>query len=96
VYKLYKHIEISSTLGSLGSLCVLFPVQVVNLRYSELQDRVMLTGRHMVRDVACKNCNCKLGWVYEFAVEEGQRSVLLYLSIYKHSIVDQYYDANTE
>ncbi|XP_067933020.1 protein yippee-like 5 [Watersipora subatra] len=47
--------------------------KVVNLKYSELQDRVMLTGRHMVRDVACKNCSCKLGWVYEFAVEEGQR-----------------------
>ena len=33
----------------------------------------MLTGRHMVRDVACKNCNTKLGWMYEFATEETQR-----------------------
>ncbi len=46
---------------------------VVNLNYSEVQDRVMLTGRHMVRDVACKNCEAKLGWVYEFATEENQR-----------------------
>ncbi|TNM94802.1 hypothetical protein fugu_017561 [Takifugu bimaculatus] len=33
----------------------------------------MLTGRHMVRDVSCKNCNSKLGWMYEFATEESQR-----------------------
>ncbi|XP_040582028.1 protein yippee-like 5 [Lepeophtheirus salmonis] len=47
--------------------------KVVNLNYSEIQDRVMLTGRHMVRDVSCKNCSIKLGWVYEFATEENQR-----------------------
>ena len=47
--------------------------RVVNLNYSEVQDRVMLTGRHMVRDVACKNCDAKLGWIYEFATEESQR-----------------------
>ncbi|MCL4131733.1 UNVERIFIED_CONTAM: hypothetical protein GTU68_038358 [Idotea baltica] len=33
----------------------------------------MLTGRHMVRDVSCKSCNTKLGWIYEFATEENQR-----------------------
>nr|XP_058140448.1 protein yippee-like 5 [Dasypus novemcinctus] len=33
----------------------------------------MLTGRHMVRDVSCKNCNSKLGWIYEFATEDSQR-----------------------
>lgn len=49
------------------------PLQVVNLQYSEVQDRVMLTGRHMVRDVSCKNCNSKLGWIYEFATEDSQR-----------------------
>lgn len=47
--------------------------KVVNLNYSEVQDRVMLTGRHMVRDVSCKNCDAKLGWVYEFATEDNQR-----------------------
>lgn len=40
---------------------------------SEVQDRVMLTGRHMVRDVSCKNCDAKLGWVYEFATDDNQR-----------------------
>jgi len=47
--------------------------RAVNLTFSECQDRVMLTGRHIVRDVMCKNCGTKLGWMYEFAVEESQR-----------------------
>ncbi|XP_065089814.1 protein yippee [Ochlerotatus camptorhynchus] len=47
--------------------------RVVNLTYSPVQDRVMLTGRHMVRDVMCKNCKAKLGWMYEFATEESQK-----------------------
>ncbi|XP_067942357.1 protein yippee-like 5 isoform X2 [Watersipora subatra] len=47
--------------------------KVVNLKYSEVQDRMMLTGRHMVRDIFCKSCDTKLGWIYEFAVEESQR-----------------------
>lgn len=34
---------------------------------------MMLTGRHIVRDVTCKKCDTKLGWVYEFATEETQR-----------------------
>ena len=32
----------------------------------------MLTGRHFVRDVFCKKCSAKLGWMYEFAMEEAQ------------------------
>ncbi|KAL5275880.1 YPEL5 family protein [Megaselia abdita] len=47
--------------------------KVVNLTYSNVQDRVMLTGRHMVRDVSCKNCTSKLGWMYEFATEDTQK-----------------------
>jgi len=47
--------------------------KVVNINYSETQDRVMLTGRHIVRDVTCKSCQTKLGWIYEYATEENQR-----------------------
>jgi hypothetical protein len=46
---------------------------LLNKNYSETQDRMMLTGRHIVRDVTCKKCDTKLGWVYEFATEENQR-----------------------
>lgn len=49
--------------------------RVVNLTFTPIQDRVMLTGRHMVRDVYCKNCKTKLGWMYEFATEESQKYV---------------------
>ncbi|RNA39873.1 yippee-like 5 [Brachionus plicatilis] len=45
----------------------------VNLVVNEVQERVMLTGRHFVRDVFCKKCSVKLGWMYEFACEETQR-----------------------
>ena len=34
---------------------------------------MMLTGRHFVRDISCKKCDAKLGWMYEFATEETQR-----------------------
>uniref|UniRef100_A0A915IMQ3 Protein yippee-like n=1 Tax=Romanomermis culicivorax TaxID=13658 RepID=A0A915IMQ3_ROMCU len=47
--------------------------RVVNLEMSEMQDRMMLTGRHMVRDVSCKKCKTKLGWMYEFATDDTQR-----------------------
>ncbi|XP_060772097.1 protein yippee-like 5 isoform X2 [Neoarius graeffei] len=47
--------------------------KVVNVQYSDVQDREMVTGRHMVRDVSCKNCNSKLGWMYEFAIDNSQR-----------------------
>jgi len=33
----------------------------------------MLTGRHIVRDVFCKNCDTKLGWIYEYAEKETER-----------------------
>uniref|UniRef100_A0A2P2I6D1 Protein yippee-like n=1 Tax=Hirondellea gigas TaxID=1518452 RepID=A0A2P2I6D1_9CRUS len=47
--------------------------KVVNLNYSKMENREMLTGHHMVRDVSCKNCESMLGWFYEFASEENQR-----------------------
>ncbi|CDS36993.1 yippee protein [Echinococcus multilocularis] len=47
--------------------------RVVNVTFSEIQDRVMITGRHLVRDVLCMNCGNKLGWMYEYAMEESQR-----------------------
>lgn len=56
--------------------------RVVNLTFSQVQDRIMLTGRHMVRDVMCKNCKTKLGWMYEFATEDTQKYVSYYYWIF--------------
>ena len=49
------------------------PAKLELLTYSKKEDRVMLTGRHIVRDVSCKLCQTKLGWIYEYATEENQR-----------------------
>jgi len=45
----------------------------VNIKFSATVERIMLTGRHTVRDVHCIVCSEKLGWSYEYACEEGQR-----------------------
>lgn len=47
--------------------------KAINIKYSEVLERNMLTGKHYVRDVFCKGCNEKLGWMYEFAVDSSQR-----------------------
>jgi hypothetical protein len=46
---------------------------VVNIFPGEITLREMLTGKHYVRDVYCKKCSVKLGWMYEFAIESEQR-----------------------
>uniref|UniRef100_A0A915EBU3 Yippee domain-containing protein n=1 Tax=Ditylenchus dipsaci TaxID=166011 RepID=A0A915EBU3_9BILA len=45
---------------------------VVNIKVSKVETRYMITGQHMVRDVFCKNCRSKLGWMYEFACDHDQ------------------------
>ncbi|CBY16297.1 unnamed protein product [Oikopleura dioica] len=47
--------------------------RVVNVVHSDSNCRVMLTGRHIVLDVYCKKCDTKLGWMYEFAVNNDQQ-----------------------
>ncbi|CAG9762520.1 unnamed protein product [Ceutorhynchus assimilis] len=48
--------------------------KVVNLVYSKkVQDKVMLTGHHKIREVSCKSCEYKLGWMYEFSTQEDQK-----------------------
>lgn len=47
--------------------------RAVNLTHSEVQERHMMTGKHYVRDVFCKGCRVKLGWMYEFACPDSQR-----------------------
>ena len=59
---------------SAGNVNHAFPwSQPFSFIFSEPSERVMLTGRHWVRDVYCKKCDEKVGWMYEFAMEEQQR-----------------------
>ena len=41
--------------------------------FRDVVQKFMLTGHHFVRDVYCKKCQCRLGWMYEFASEDTQR-----------------------
>ena len=47
--------------------------QAVNIVLSQVHSRVLTTGRHFVRDVSCKNCSTRLGWMYEFACDDEQK-----------------------
>lgn len=46
--------------------------RAINIRHSQVHHRVMTTGPHYVRDVYCKSCNTRLGWMYEFAIMSDQ------------------------
>lgn len=62
---------LSSTFRGATGQAYLFRT-VVNIATSKTEPRFMITGQHIVRDVFCKNCNFKLGWMYEFALEPQQ------------------------
>ncbi len=46
---------------------------VVNVVQGEPAERNMTTGRHVVRDIACKQCNETVGWKYDKAFESGEK-----------------------
>ncbi|VDN49504.1 unnamed protein product [Gongylonema pulchrum] len=53
--------------------------RVVNIEYSEMQLRTMITGRHIVRDVLCKRCKVCFSMLRRDAVGRGsgiRRSVV--------------------
>lgn len=47
--------------------------EVVNTRASEATERNMTTGRHVVRDIHCKQCNECVGWKYDKAYEPSEK-----------------------
>ncbi|KAK7793539.1 hypothetical protein R5R35_002524 [Gryllus longicercus] len=47
--------------------------QVVNVTLGEVEQRIMMTGKHFVRDVYCIDCATKLGWFYEFTPNADQQ-----------------------
>ena len=48
--------------GSQGPAFLLAAVR--NVREDEVEERLMTTGTHMVRDVSCATCGQSLGWKY--------------------------------
>lgn len=46
---------------------------VVNFSTGPAQERMLITGVHVVRDIKCNGCNQVIGWKYEDALESSQR-----------------------
>lgn len=46
---------------------------VVNINLGEAAERNMTTGRHVVRDVNCRQCKETVGWKYDRAYEASEK-----------------------
>lgn len=46
---------------------------VVNVTQTEAVERSMTTGRHIVRDIACRQCKETVGWKYDKAYETSEK-----------------------
>jgi hypothetical protein len=47
--------------------------QVVNITESDPNERNMTTGRHVVRDIHCRQCKETVGWKYDKAYEPSEK-----------------------
>ncbi|CAN0439487.1 unnamed protein product, partial [Ectocarpus fasciculatus] len=45
----------------------------VNVSAGRPEDRLLLTGMHVVADISCKACGAELGWKYEEAADKSQK-----------------------
>ena len=46
---------------------------VVNINTSDAVERSMTTGRHIVRDISCRQCKETVGWKYDKAYESSEK-----------------------
>ncbi|KAG9247838.1 yippee-like protein [Calycina marina] len=46
---------------------------VVNTISGEPSERNMTTGRHVVRDISCRQCKKTVGWKYDRAYENSEK-----------------------
>lgn len=46
---------------------------VVNITAGEAGERNMTTGRHIVRDIFCRQCKTTVGWKYDKAYESSEK-----------------------
>lgn len=47
--------------------------KVVNIINGEASERNMTTGRHVVRDISCRQCKETVGWKYDKAYENSEK-----------------------
>ena len=43
----------------------------INVHYGEREEKMLLTGRHITRDMFCNFCTALLGWRYDRAYEHN-------------------------
>ncbi len=46
---------------------------VVNITPGDANERSMTTGRHIVRDISCRQCKATVGWKYDKAYEAAEK-----------------------
>ncbi|OIW33415.1 yippee [Coniochaeta ligniaria NRRL 30616] len=46
---------------------------VVNIEMGDPSERNMTTGRHIVRDITCRQCKETVGWKYDKAYETNEK-----------------------
>ncbi|MCJ1284209.1 hypothetical protein MMC26_003540 [Xylographa opegraphella] len=46
---------------------------VVNIQQAEATERNMTTGKHIVRDISCRQCKETVGWKYDKAFEASEK-----------------------
>ncbi|XP_004510027.1 protein yippee-like At5g53940 isoform X1 [Cicer arietinum] len=71
------HLALANDLISRGFYCqrgkaYLFN-NVVNFTCGEVEERLMLSGLHTVKDIFCCRCGQIIGWKYESAHEKSQK-----------------------
>ena len=47
--------------------------KVVNIIHGDANERNMTTGRHIVRDISCRQCKETVGWKYDKAYETSEK-----------------------
>ncbi|KAI8800504.1 yippee zinc-binding/DNA-binding /Mis18, centromere assembly-domain-containing protein [Cladochytrium replicatum] len=47
--------------------------KAVNILEGKTEEREMMTGKHIVRDISCISCSTVLGWKYERAYVEAEK-----------------------
>ncbi|KAL7677792.1 hypothetical protein ACOME3_004027 [Neoechinorhynchus agilis] len=57
--------------GSTGP-AILFK-RAYNVLRGPVQEKALMTGRHLVRDIFCAGCEEKIGWEYEYSVNSDQK-----------------------
>lgn len=44
-----------------------------NFYFGPAEEKELMTGKHIVRDAFCSNCDSYFGWTYDFAYEDKER-----------------------